>query len=75
MTGNSNSGAPRKATARRNGRVYVALDMVSSVIVDNSSGTMIRHYRKLGKWFVDGIPFADFDAAAAEFERRVNAAE
>ena len=64
------SGRRRKATCSRNGRVYVALDMVSSVVARN--GTMIRHYHGLDKWFVDGVPFTDYASAAAEFVRRVN---
>ena len=64
-------GRPKEAVYIRDGRVYVALDMVSSVIAGDNA-TMLRHYHKLGKWFVDGIGFDTYAAAAAEFVRRVN---
>lgn len=72
MTGNSNSGAPRKLTCQRNGRLYVALDSVGRLycngVTFERKFTLSEEYL----WFVDDKRFTDYAAAAAEFERSVS---
>lgn len=62
------SGRRRRATAQRNGRVYVALDMAWTVTVD---GVIFSTPNKK-VWDINGKRFTDYAAAAAEFVRRVN---
>lgn len=61
------SGRRRRATAQRNGRVYVALDRVQRVNVNAHTFAA-----GLNMWWVDNDRYTDYAAASAEFVRRVN---
>lgn len=65
------AGRRRRATAQRNGRVYVALDKVRRVMI----GDVYFATGRTGEWWVDNDKYTDFAAAAAEFVRRVNEAQ
>ncbi len=69
------AGRHKRATAQRNGRVYVALDKIASVKINGVhfiSMIETSPYSKGPVWVIGSKTFTDYAAAAAEFVRRVN---
>lgn len=61
------AGRRKRATAQRNGRISVNLDMAKYIAVDDHVFSFDGSV-----WYVDFRKYADYYAAAAEFARSVN---